>query len=321
MRITTSKLRQIIREVLTQENVASSGAADSTRVTAGSVYQIDASGKMIKPGDSSPGSLSAQFTVEGLAEAELTAMKKKYAIDDDAKFYFTLENRSGKPVFVFARGLGKNSSDSDLKGKIEPSASSIGFYPINSTEIGSPDIKQQIVVSSNDIDISQMSEPFRMNFGSVAEAAKNLVSGEDAYPAALIKLVIGAGKEPTTGDKNAEQTVAATKNETKKDAVMRLQKVIGMLDDDQDGVWREKTQTAWKEFINTNLWSDSVPNTTGVSKNTIITNWSSAAEKLGYKPNVFGAADFAEKVKQGSEPSATNETVLRWNKLAGLLKG
>lgn len=104
----------------------------------------------------------------------------------------------------------------------------------------------------------------------------------------------------------------------------------------RDNQWGESTDSAWKKFIDLYYNPDKAApaqGETAPSKDELKSSWKLHASKLGFTADPDGAANFIaffappEKLQsfddtsgQESLPESTSETLLRWNKLAGLLK-
>ena len=136
-----------------------------------------------------------------------------------------------------------------------------------------------------------------------------------------------AAAKPQTGSRSREVDAA----------VREFQRLVGTPD---DGIWGPNTQSAWKKYVESYIFTTNKE----VDDDNLISKWSVESPKItnvngeekSYTPDIFGALQFAKDIKAGGQPvgtfsledsppegsaaSATNETLLRWNKLAGLLK-
>lgn len=217
MRITHRQLTQIIREELLREAEAETDAtavkmpAAAGNAAEGPVHQVDREGKAVAPGAAVSGGLSLQLTVQGLSDVELEAMKKKYDHDDrwGKKFFITLENVSGEEVIFHMRGL-LDAAGAPLSGRIASGTGSQGFY---SLEVGPGGIRKSVEVGAcreSQITADQFwkTNAFYLTMAEITTQANALVEGVDAFPAALIKFVVGAGKDIAS---SAETEAAVSK--------------------------------------------------------------------------------------------------------------
>ena len=217
MRITRRQLTQIIREELLREAESETDAsavkmaAASGKAAEGPVHQVDREGKEVADGTPVSGGLSFQLTVQGLRDSELEAMKKEYADDRSSKFFLSSENISGQDVTFHMRNVNMYAGGEHVAGKLSPAKGSQGFYPLETNDLGGPELDVELGacrVSQKDVDKFWDTNPYILKLGEIATQAKALVTGDDAYPAALIKFVVGAGKDII---KPAETGAAATK--------------------------------------------------------------------------------------------------------------
>ena len=215
MRITRRQLTQIIREELLREAETDAPAvkmaAASGKAAEGPVHQVDREGKEVADGTPVSGGLSFQLTVQGLSEPELKAMKKLYVDDSTAKYFLTLENISGKEVTFHMRNLDAYAGGGAVSRALRGAAvGSQGFYPLGSGESG-PELDVELGACRESQKVANEfwdTSPYILTLSEIATQAIALVTGDEPYPAALIKFVVGAGKDII---KSVETDAPATK--------------------------------------------------------------------------------------------------------------
>jgi peptidoglycan hydrolase-like protein with peptidoglycan-binding domain len=181
--------------------------------------------RQVAPGAAVSGGLSFQLTVQGLTDAELSAMKKEYNENNDSKFFLSLENVSGEDVILHMRNVDGYAAGGAVTGKISSSTGSKGCYPLATNEVGGPELDVELGacrVSQKASDQFWETSPYILKLGEIGPQAKALVTGDDPYPAALIKFVVGVGKDVV---KPTETGAAATKqSEVPADWIARVSK-------------------------------------------------------------------------------------------------
>lgn len=211
MKITARQLTQIIREELLREAETDAPAvkmaAASGNAADGPVHQVDREGKAVVEGAAVSGGLSFQLTVQGLSEPELKAMKKLYADDSNAKYFLTLENVSGQDVTFHMRIRPGND---ERAGRIASGTGSQGFYALNEEDLEEYGRSVELGACLRGPSTSEQfwNSAFYLTMVKIGPQAKALVTGAEAYPAALIKFVVGTGKDIAG---SAETGAAATK--------------------------------------------------------------------------------------------------------------
>lgn len=206
MKITSRHLLQIIREELLREAAAEASAPQVKasepvpKTAEGVTHQVDASGRAVTPGVGTTGGMSLQLTVQGLSDPELTAMKKMYDVTSSARYYLGFKNVSSETFTLHARGIPNYAGGGAFAGRFGRGEGLQGFMPITGYATGSGALTAPVELGASRVTFDEKfwsSDPYILKLTDIAPDAAKLVTGDDAFPAALITMVVGTGRAPT----------------------------------------------------------------------------------------------------------------------------